>query len=101
MQLVNILQDKYKKEIERLYDLMGNESELEFMFFNYNKDEHNKLNLENYKKILEYLAHKCSLKTSTTLDISYNSMRVTINGLKDINKYISLFSVSYSTYFSK
>ncbi len=99
MQFANIIKEKYVKDIERLYSSMGPESEFEFMFYNYSKDERNKLNLENYTKILEYLAHKGSLKSSTTLDISYDGMRVTINGLKNINKYISLFSKKSSSSF--
>lgn len=92
MQFANIIKEKYIKDIENLYSKLTNESEFEFMFFNYNKDEKNKLNLENYTKVLEYLSHRGDLKSTISLDISYDGSRVTINGINNINKYISMFS---------
>jgi SAM-dependent methyltransferase len=87
------------KSIEELYKKIDKNTEFEVMFFNY-KQEKNKMGLENFLKILEYLTFKSKkesvkLLNTVTLDITYTkkvgeSYRITINTIKSINKYIKM-----------
>src|SRR5439155_11285419 len=71
----------------------------EFMFFNY-KNEKNRMELEYFLKILEYLnfrskKNKLVLENIVQLDINYTkktgeTYRITINTIDSINKYIKM-----------
>lgn len=85
-------------KINSLYEKISLESEFEFMFFNYKQDK-NRMGLENFLKILEYLTYssnknKIKLETINSLDIGYNTSsgtyRITINTIDSINKYIKM-----------
>jgi len=91
----------YIKDIEKLYSDLKSDGEFEFMFFNYSRDEKNRLSLENYTRMLSYLISRGEVKTTTILDISYNDIRISINGVDNINKYITLFSKKSSFIFFK
>jgi hypothetical protein len=90
------------KAIDTLYNKVDNNSEFELMFFNYKRDL-NKMGLENFLKILEYLNYKSSAKglkliTTNTLDINYSKKpgeiyRVTITGVDSINRYIKMLHI--------
>ena len=87
------------KSIEDVYKKIDDESEFEVMFFNYRKDQ-NKMGLEHFLKILEYLSYRSKkdnlkLDNLETLDVNYSkksgeTYRVTINGIDSINKYIKM-----------
>lgn len=92
------LGDDIRTEIEALYNEIKNGDEFEFMFFNYKKNK-NRMGLENYRRMLEYLnirSKSTNLKyeTNITLDINYSvkeqnyNYRITIHGINNINKYI-------------
>lgn len=49
------------KNIDALYNKIDNESEFEFMFFNYKKDQ-NRMGLEHFLRLLEYLTFKSQSK---------------------------------------
>lgn len=93
-----------KEILDNIRDLYKNTSkkdEFEFLFFN--RKNENKMNSENFIKVLEYLKYKSKkqklkLETSTALDITYSikindkieSFRVSINGLKLINRLMEM-----------
>lgn len=86
------------KQIEELYKKIDKNSEFEFMFFNYKKDI-NRMGLDNFLKILEYLNFKAKKNNRKNenivqLDINYSKQsetyRITIDGLESINKYIKM-----------
>ncbi|QKF93755.1 mRNA capping enzyme [Fadolivirus algeromassiliense] len=87
------------KAIDDLYKKISSESEFEIMFFNYKKEQ-NRMGLEHFLKILEYLTHKSKknnfkLVSNDTLDIAYSKksgeiFRITIDGIDSINKYIKM-----------
>lgn len=86
-------------KIEDIYKKIDDESEFEVMFFNYKQDQ-NKMNLEYFLKILEYLTYKSKknnfkLEDVQTLDINYSKQsgetyRITLSGIETINKYIKM-----------
>src|SRR3990172_10172002 len=81
------------KQFEALYNKISLNSEFELMFF---KHEKQKMSLENFLKILEYLNYKGSIQklklvNLITLDINYKrkqgeTFRITITGLEAINR---------------
>jgi SAM-dependent methyltransferase len=87
------------KEIEDIYKKIDSENEFEVMFFNYKSDT-NRMGLEHFLKILEYLSFKSKrnnikLENTDTLDINYvkqhgETYRITISGIESINKYIKM-----------
>jgi len=96
---VDQLDKKVLKDIENLYNKIDKDVEFELMFFNYRQDK-NKMGLENFLKILDYLKYrsqknKLTLSQTVTLDITYTkqigeSYRITINGIDAINRYIKM-----------
>lgn len=90
-----------KKNIENLYNQIDQNTEFEFKFFNYTRDQ-DRMGLENFLKILEYLnfkskSDKTKLVNQISLDIIYspksdknNNYRITIYDLDTINKYIRM-----------
>lgn len=93
------LDENIMKDINSLYKKIDDESEFEFMFFNYKKDQ-NRMGLESFLKILEYLsykskAQKLDLVKTIELDINYMKktgevFRITLQGVDTINKYIKM-----------
>src|SRR5438128_2480115 len=87
------------KNIEEIYTKINKESEFELMFFNYKRDR-NRMGLEYFLKILEYMNFKSKknnlmLESIIQLDINYGkqtgeTFRITINGIDSINKYIKM-----------
>lgn len=90
------------KNIEALYNKINANSEFELIFFKYKK-EANRMGLENFLKMLEYLTHKSTAKklklvNSISLDVSYTkskgeTYRITISGLDAINRYIKMLHI--------
>lgn len=86
------------KDVHKLYEKIKDGDEFEFMFFNYKRN--NRMGLENFLRIIDYLKFrnqrdKLELINLVTLDINYvkttgESYRITINGINDINKYIKM-----------
>ena len=93
------INDNLMKDINSLYKKVDEESEFEFMFFNYKRDM-NRMGMENFLKVLEYLSfksknNKLELVNKVDLDINYMKksgevFRITINGVDMINKYINM-----------
>lgn len=87
------------KSIEELYKKINEESEFEFMFFNYKKDI-NRMGLEHFLRILEFLTYRSKkdglkLENVITLDLNYSKQtgevyRISILGINSINKYIKV-----------
>lgn len=87
------------KDIENIYKKIDEYSEFEVMFFK-DKSDQNRMNMEQYLRILEYLTfrgHKIKIQTENikTLDISYTkkageTYRITLNGIDTINKYVKM-----------
>ena len=87
------------ENIKTLFNNIQDDSELEVMFNNYKKD--NILNLHNYIDVLKYIKYrnlndKLKLELINNLDISYNydditfnTYRITIDKLDNINKLIN------------
>ena len=91
----------YIKDIEKLHAKLTPNSEFEVMFYNYNKDFRNRLSLENYTRVISYLTNRGKIKINTMLDISYDNIRISINGIENINKYVTLFSKKSNFMFFK
>jgi SAM-dependent methyltransferase len=82
-----------KKNIEALYKKVQSDDEFEFIFYNFSQDV-DKMSLESYLKILEYIkyksnASKLKITTSNALDIIYSegneSFRLSVSELPVIN----------------
>ncbi len=97
----NYIDKEILNKIKELYKTTTKKDEFEFLFFN--RKQENKMNSENFIKVLEYLKYKSKLKklkleTSTVLDVTYSSkikdkigsFRVSINGLPTINRLMEM-----------
>lgn len=65
-----------KEHITTIYKKITKGNEFEFMFFNYKQDK-NRMGLEHFLKLLEYLnfkskKNKLHIETNNTLDIIYS-----------------------------
>lgn len=87
---IKIVPDDIKK-IEGLYKKVTPSDEFEFIFYNYNQNIE-RMSMESYLKVLEYLKYRSSslkIDTNTILDVVYTesneSYRVSINELPMIN----------------
>ncbi|ARF09638.1 mRNA capping enzyme [Indivirus ILV1] len=86
------------KNIENLYNKIDVGSEFELIFF-----RNERMGLENFLKMLEYLTYKSTAKklklvNSISLDVSYTkakgeTYRITITGIEAINRYIKMLHV--------
>lgn len=90
-------QVKEKPEIEKLYKKNSDNNEFEFMFYANKREE--KMGMDKFLKILEYLnvrseRKKEKLENTVNLDIIYSTnegnYRITLSGLEDINKYMKM-----------
>src|SRR5271170_3626464 len=100
--LVDLIDDKSKSTISSIFSRVTTNTEFELMFYNY-KDS-NKLGLEKFLKILNYLNYKSrkeklTLNKTTTLDVIYQedsnpdtreSFRATIVGTPAIARYTEM-----------
>lgn len=98
--LLKLLSKEDQKGIKTVYDKTQKHDEFEIMFYNYKKDNQNKLRFERFLDILTYMNNKSisdknvKVIKTTSLDISYaekdtfTSFRITITGQELINKYI-------------
>lgn len=95
-----IISDQSKKQIDALYKKISVDDEFEVMFYNYKLDE-NRMGLENFLKVLEFLNHyakakKLETEHITTLDVIYSgkknkdTYRVTVTGIEAINTYMEM-----------
>ena len=94
----NFLSNDDYKSIKNIFSKITDKKEFEIMFFNYKNDSDNKMILENYIDVCNYmknrkkLDNKLEFKISTTLDIIYSSYeektsyRITINDINKINE---------------
>lgn len=87
------------ENINKLYDKIVTDSEFEVMFFNYQRQ--NKMGMDTFLKILEFMTHKATAKklrkeSFKTLDIGYvtdtTSYRITLNGMDTIQKYTQKYN---------
>ncbi|MBA42916.1 MAG: hypothetical protein CMF62_02765 [Magnetococcales bacterium] len=102
--VIDFLKPDDKKKIETIFSKLNKDSEFEFMFFNYKKDNQNFMPMKKYLHVLEYLSTRnkldktVSLEKSINLDINYVSddmktnYRLTIDGIENINNNIKLVS---------
>ena len=93
------MSDIIVENLNNLFNKIEDNNEFEIMFNNYKKE--NILNLHNFIDVLKYIKHRSlkdnlKLEINYTLDISYNydkltfnSYRITINDLDNINKLIN------------
>ena len=93
---------EHTTKINDIFNKIKGSSEFEFMFFNYKKDKSNYLPMQKYIYVLEYLSQrnkfdkKVSIEKIISLDVVYGdadkltSYRIVINGIQNINKYVSL-----------
>ncbi len=91
MQIREIIKTEDFEKINKLFKKMTSESEFEIMFFNYNKNQENRLSLENYHKILLYLSKRGELIQTKTLDINLKEYRITVKNIDAINETMTMF----------
>lgn len=97
------LNEKNKIFIKELIKNLDKDDEFEIMFNNY-KDT-NKLNMEQYLRLLEYInfrkkSHGIKIRDDVALDINYKknntTYRITIDSIDIINEYKNIFGIKNS-----
>jgi SAM-dependent methyltransferase len=82
-----------KKAINSLFNSISKDEEFEIMFNNYRSD--NQLSLIDFMNVLKYIRylseqHTLKLSESVSLDVFYVDYRISIDGLENINNFLSL-----------
>ncbi len=82
-----------KKDISNLFESISKDEEFEVMFNNYRSD--NQLSLIDFMNVVKYVKYisdqdTLKLSESVSLDVFYLDYRISIDGIENINNFLSL-----------
>ena len=91
--LIIMLSSTNKAQVLELFNTIGKDDEFEVMFNNYRSD--NVLPLNDFMNVMKYVKYKSDtdqlkLYETIILDIIYNTYRISINGIDNINNFLGL-----------